>query len=57
MAKSKQVVTTNIVTVNGTDYRLVSLSYDESWYNVVKTSTGETAYLNAESVAVAQANK
>jgi len=58
MAKSKQVVTTNIVTVNGTEYRLVSLSYDESWYNVIKTSTNEPAYLNADTVAVAQsANK
>lgn len=45
------------VTVNGTEYLLVSLSYDGSWYNVVKTSTGETAYLNADTVAVAQANK
>ena len=50
-----QVFTTNIVTVNGTEYRLVSLSYDGSWYNVIKTATGEPAYLNATTVA--QANK
>ena len=51
------VFVTNIVTVNGTEYRLVSLSYDCSWYNVIKTATGEAAYLNADTVAVAQAKK
>jgi len=50
-----QVFVTNIVTVNGTEYRLLSLSYDGTWYNVIKTETGETAYLNADTVA--QANK
>lgn len=44
------VFVTNIVTVNGTEYSLVSLSYDGTWYIVVKTSTGETAYLNADTV-------
>lgn len=51
------VFVTNIVNVNGTEYRIVSQSYDGSWFNVIKTSTGETAYLNADTVAVAQANK
>ena len=46
-----------VITVNGTEYRLISLSYDGSWYNVIKTSTGEQAYLNADTVAVAQASK
>lgn len=50
-----QVFVTNIVIVNGTEYRLVSLSYDGSWYNVIKTATGEQAYLNADTVE--QANK
>jgi len=45
---------TNIVTVNGTEYLLVSLSYDGSWYNVIKIATGEQAYLNADTV---EANK
>jgi hypothetical protein len=45
------VLVTNIVTVNGIEYRLVSLSYDGTWYNVIKTSTGEQAYLNADTVA------
>lgn len=49
-----QVCITNIVIVNGTEYRLVSLSYDGSWYNVIKTATGERAYLNADTV---EANK
>jgi len=39
-----------VVTVNGTEYLLVSLSYDGSWYNVIKTSTNEPAYLNADTV-------
>ena len=46
---------TNIVTVNGTEYRLVSLSYDGAWYNVIKITTGEPAYLNADTVAQASA--
>lgn len=46
--------TTNIVTINGVDYRLVSLSYDGTWYNVIKTATGETAYLNADTVEQAR---
>lgn len=41
---------TNIVTVNDVDYRLISLSYDGSWYNVINTKTGESAYLNADTV-------
>ena len=45
-----QVFTTNIVTVNGTEYRLISLSYDGTWYNVINTTTGKTAYLNADTV-------
>lgn len=50
-----QVFVTNIVTVNGMEYRLVSLSYDGTWYNVIKMVTGEPAYLNADTVE--QANK
>ncbi len=49
------VFATNVVTVNGVEYRLVSLSYDGTWYNVVKTATGEPAYLNADTVE--QANE
>lgn len=45
----------SIVTINGVSYRLISLSYDGTWYNVIKTETGETAYLNADTVE--QANK
>ena len=45
-----QAFTTNLVTVNGTEYRLLSLSYDGAWYNVIKTATGEPAYLNADTV-------
>ncbi len=41
---------TDIVTVNGVDYRLISLSYDGTWYNVINTKTGEPAYLNADTV-------
>ena len=48
------IYVTNIVTVNGVDYRLVSLSYDGTWWNVVHTATGEQAYLNADTV---EANK
>lgn len=40
--------------VNGVEYRLVSLSYDGTWYNVIKTSTGERAYLNADTVEQAR---
>lgn len=57
---NQPVFVTNIVTVNGTEYRLVSLSYDGTWYNVIKTVTGEPAYLNADTVAqatVEQASK
>lgn len=43
------VFVTNIV-INGVEYRLISLSYDGTWYNVIKTATGETAYLNADTV-------
>ena len=46
---------TNIVTVNGVDYRLISLSYDGTWYNVINTTTGKAAYLNADTVAQASA--
>jgi len=42
------------VTVNGVVYRLVSLSYDGTWWNVIKTATGEQAYL---ADTVVQANK
>lgn len=45
-----QAFTTNLVTVNGTEYRLLSLSYDGTWWNVIKTATGEQAYLNADTV-------
>jgi hypothetical protein len=38
------------ITVNGVDYMLVSLSYDGTWWNVIKTATGEQAYLNADTV-------
>lgn len=48
---------TNIVTINGTEYRLISLSYDGTWYNVIKTVTGESAYLNADTVEQEQASK
>lgn len=52
---SSQPSVTNIITVNGIDYRLISLSYDGTWWNVIKTATGERAYLNADTVE--QANK
>lgn len=52
---NSQPSVTNIVTVNGIDYRLISLSYDGTWWNVIKTATGEQAYLNADTVE--QANK
>lgn len=54
------VFVTNLVTVNGTEYRLLSLSYDSTWYNVINTTTGKMAYLNADTVeqaTVEQASK
>ena len=47
---NQPVFVTNIVTINDVDYRLISLSYDGTWYNVIKSATGEPAYLNANTV-------
>lgn len=49
-----QVSVPVFVTVNGIDYRLISLSYDGTWWNVIKTATGERAYLNADTVEQAK---
>lgn len=46
----QNVFVTNIVTINAVDYRLTILSYDGTWWNVIKTATGEHTYLNADTV-------
>ena len=51
---NNQLSVTMFVTVNGIDYSLVSLSYDDTWWNVIKTATGERAYLNADTVEQAK---
>lgn len=51
---TERVFVTNIVTINAVDYRLTSLSYDGTWWNVIKTTTGERTYLNADTVEYIQ---